>query len=180
MGFEKYTIWNWLIFAFLMWCGWRFLKGFSSAPLTKAPDVRPAAKERTQNIPNGPLPLPESLMHWRPSGRYDLAIIGENFYQQHLNALAGHAGLSPGQELKACLAPENENPYNNQAVRVDIGGDTVGYLSEEDGIRFRHWLESVNLTNQITTCNAMIAGGDTDEQGKEKPFTVSLDMANGP
>ena len=89
------------------------------------------------------------------SGDYNFDIVGEASYQDALDQLAGgktDAGVHV-QKL-ATLILEKNNPVDPNAVRVDIEGHTVGYLSRAHAVRFR---KTINRSNGV--CPALITGG---------------------
>src|SRR4051812_31164097 len=59
----------------------------------------------------------------------DLPIVGESNYQDALSRLCG-GYTRDGHQLhtRASLVPEPSNPYDKNAIRVDIDAQTVGYL----------------------------------------------------
>lgn len=73
-------------------------------------------------------------------GNRDFAVkaVGESFYDSNLRELCGPAEDHMRQFAKtAILTLENDNPYDGNAVRVDVDGLTVGHLSRNDAKRFR-------------------------------------------
>jgi HIRAN domain-containing protein len=62
-------------------------------------------------------------------------VVGESSYQP---AIRKACGWSPGTDTHfdcfAELVPEPTNPYDPNAVRVDIDGACVGYLSRADAV----------------------------------------------
>jgi hypothetical protein len=70
--------------------------------------------------------------------RFDLKVVGESHYEQNLYDLCGPATDHIRQFPKtAILTLEVDNPYDRNAVRVDIDGLTVGHLSRSDAAWFR-------------------------------------------
>src|SRR5947207_8334420 len=66
------------------------------------------------------------------SGAFTLAIVGESHYQQALEQICGpRSDEGEDRRVEAGLVLEDGNPYDALAVRVDIQGLTVGYLSRE-------------------------------------------------
>jgi hypothetical protein len=73
-----------------------------------------------------------------PTLDYGFDIVGESHYQDVLEKLAGgRTEEGVAVEYDARLVPERKNPYDPNAVRVDIKGQTVGYLSREDAKLYR-------------------------------------------
>lgn len=74
---------------------------------------------------------------------YPTEIVGESHYQAAIRALAeAHPDRGPldhGAEcaVRAMLVPEMDNPYDANAVRVEVDGRQVGRLSRADAVRYR-------------------------------------------
>lgn len=81
-------------------------------------------------------------------------MVGESHSQDALLQVAGSGEVRHPCEARLVL--EDGNPYDSQAVRVDIGGRTVGYLSRADAKRYRVRVIDKGLT---VSCNAVIIGG---------------------
>lgn len=67
-------------------------------------------------------------------GDFDQPVVGESHYQPALRKLKA-SKTEPF--FSAQLIPEDANPYDRNAVRVDIDGQTVGYLPKEDAREWR-------------------------------------------
>lgn len=89
------------------------------------------------------------------SGSYNFDIVGEASYQDALDRLAG-GKTDAGVHVQkwATLVMEKNNPFDPNAVRVDIEGQTVGYLSRAHAVRFR---KTINRSNCVAP--ALITGG---------------------
>ena len=104
----------------------------------------------------------------RGDGRYGLAAVGESHYQPALRAIVG-----PGEVRHRCdavLILEDDNPYSSKAVRVDVQGKTVAYLSGRNAREYR--AQIAHLGHLQATCGAMIVGG-----GKGRSLGIWLDFA---
>ncbi len=118
---------------------------------------------------------------WPERGQFAVTVKGELCQEEikqlaQENAIDAKAGLdSKAYILRAYLIPTDDNPYDSSAVRVDINHRTVGYLNQEEARSFRRRLDEAKLSDQITTCNAIIIGGS---EGDRKTFSydVKLDM----
>jgi len=63
-------------------------------------------------------------------GTYSLDVVGESNYQDALDEIVGERTDESAEfYTKAELYLESNNKYDKNAVRVDIDGLTVGYLS---------------------------------------------------
>lgn len=118
---------------------------------------------------------PKNIYEWPDEGHYDFEIVGESFYQSAIKKLAGVNNENKEQEHKAFLIPENNNPYDDKAVRVEINGMTVGHLSRENARSFRRRLGSKKLTGQVTSCKAIVTGGEGWD-GRESFYGVCLNI----
>jgi hypothetical protein len=102
-------------------------------------------------------------------GLFSLEIVGESHYQDAFERICG-ARTEDGENriVAATLVPENDNPHDPLAVRVDIDGQTVGYLSRKNAREYRQQLEDAGLTGATASCQARICGGwdrGPDDQG---------------
>lgn len=94
--------------------------------------------------------------HSRGHGDFDREVVGESHYQPALRKLKASQSKP---FFRAKLVPEDSNPYDNQAVRVDIDGQTVGYLPREDA---REW----RAQEGSSACDAyLIDAGDNTNIG---------------
>lgn len=119
---------------------------------------------------------------WPELMEYDFEVVGESHYQEAIEKIAKQqaekytnnpdAKIVP---LTAYLIPDDHNEYDDKAVRVDINGMQVGYLSREDARSFRRRLGAKKLTGQVTTCCALITGGHIKD-GNQAHYGVVLDM----
>lgn len=76
----------------------------------------------------------------------------------------------------AQLIYEDENPYDSKAIRVDILGETVGYLSRENAREYRKELNDAGFYGRKAVCKAKIVV-DWDRGGGDKSnFGVYLDL----
>jgi hypothetical protein len=106
---------------------------------------------------------------------FDLPVVGESHYQEALEAICGkRSDNGEDRIVDASLVLEDSNPYDAQAVRVDIQGKTVGYLSREDARRFReHHVQAGEASGPIT-CKARIQGGWDRGPNDQGRYGVSL------
>ncbi|MBA2483181.1 MAG: hypothetical protein H0V39_01940 [Nitrosomonas sp.] len=77
--------------------------------------------------------------------------------------------------LNAQLIPENDNPYDSNAVRIDINNRSVGYLNRDQALRFRHRLDELGFSNQLTSCHAIIVKKEKVNDNKNV-YEVKLDI----
>ncbi|HWA54732.1 MAG TPA: HIRAN domain-containing protein [Solirubrobacterales bacterium] len=96
-------------------------------------------------------------------------VVGESNYQDAIREACG-AGFNEDvlYECMAELIPEPSNPYDSNAVRVDIQGRCVGYLSREDAAELGQAISEGIQRQGNGMCRAVIAGrkdGDTPNLG---------------
>lgn len=110
-------------------------------------------------------------------GRFHIAVVGESRYLQAFQHIFGPR-TSDGidQECDAHLVLEDDNPFDDHAVRVDIEGRTIGYLSRADARTYRTWLAVKSRANDARCCRALVRGG-WDRGGDDVgDYGVSLDL----
>lgn len=104
-------------------------------------------------------------------GTFDFDIVGESNYQAALERIAG-AKTPDGHEhyCEATLRPEPSNPYDKNAVVVQIKGHTVGYLARADAEAYK------SQSSKPMRADALIVGGWRYSNGNEGSFGVKLDI----
>ena len=119
----------------------------------------------------------QAAFDWPSLGDFDFEVVGESHYQKALAKLAGdHGDQSPNLQVKAVLIPDNKNPHDDKAVRVEVEGYTVGHLSRDDARSFRRRLGAKKLGVVPTGCDAIIMGGYLARDGTRASYGVSLDI----
>lgn len=105
-------------------------------------------------------------------GKFEFDIVGEGSYQSALRAIAG-AKTEEGVEhfCTAVLVLEDDNPHDSKAVRVDIDGRTVGYLSRKHAREYRK-----QVSRGTMTVPAVIVGGWKRGRGDTGHYGVKLDL----
>ena len=110
-------------------------------------------------------------------GTYSLDIVGEYKYQSALEKICrGRTEGGHGKIIQATLIHEDDNPYDNKAIRVDVDGMTVGYLSRENAGEYRKRLKEAGHPGITATCSAIIVGGWGRGSGDKGHFGVKLDL----
>ena len=74
----------------------------------------------------------------KPSGMFDVIVVGVSFYQETLEKICGNKREEGGKLIaQANIVPYDDNPHDAHAVRIEIGGETVGHLSRKNAIIWR-------------------------------------------
>jgi hypothetical protein len=84
-----------------------------------------------------------------------LAVVGESQYQMALRVF-----LHRGRIHWAKLVPEPDNPFDRNAVLVEIDGHTVGYMSRADARRYQRRLLPLAAPIEVP---AKLIGGTDDK-----------------
>jgi hypothetical protein len=74
------------------------------------------------------------------------------------------------------LIHEDDNPADSMAVRIEIAGQCIGYLTRANARLYRSWLASGGHAGRRTTCAARIIGGWDRGSGSRGYFGVELDI----
>lgn len=78
--------------------------------------------------------------------------------------------------VDAVLILENTNPHDANAVRVEIDGALIGYLSRDNARRYRADLAAAGTPDVTVRCTARIVGGFETASGERASFGVRLDL----
>lgn len=125
-----------------------------------------------------PQPGNQNVIHLSGDGTYAMDITGEENYQTALEDLGGPRlpeGVHQVETARLVIA-DNRTGSNRNAVRVEIRGQLVGYLSLQDTIQYRHYLRTRGKSNVYGQCSALITGGWVTPDGTQGPYYVALDI----
>lgn len=101
-------------------------------------------------------------------GHDTLEVVGESFYQDALWEIVGGLRAEPVRfDTHAVLVPEPKNPYDQNAIRVQINGALVGYLSRHDAATYLPGLERLMETgpSHLVALHGQIVGGGQRPDG---------------
>ncbi len=90
-------------------------------------------------------------------------VAGESHYQDALRQITGGQEGSIRQDTTAHLIAEPENPYDPNAVRVEIEGKKVGYLPRTVAGDYGPLLEPITARRRVAACEALVAGDSSAE-----------------
>lgn len=116
-------------------------------------------------------PAPANML--APGRGWTVLVVGEASYQDDISALYRmHGGEGHDLKVTATVEPEDGNEFDANAVRVEIDGRRVGYLSREMAVEYRAALGAT-----AGQCSAKIVGGFKRGDGSTAYFGVKLRMA---
>lgn len=113
-------------------------------------------------------------------GSFDYDVVGESFYQDHLDKVCGGKTENGHQHrCSALLLCEDNNPHDDNAIAVLISGRKVGHLSRSEAAAFRQLLRSHGIKNARVRCDALVVGGWKRGTRSEGHYGVKLDISAG-
>lgn len=113
---------------------------------------------------------PLGAQHISDDGAFGQHVVGESRYQHILEEICGGRTAEGADFLTtATLVPEPDNPYDANAVRVDVDGVAVGYLDRPTAKRY-HETHSGSVI-----CPAVVRGGWDRGEDDRGSFGVWLD-----
>ena len=114
-------------------------------------------------------------------GKFSFDIVGESNYQDTLDQLAKQKKQrNEPLVYKASLLYESDNPYDENAVKVEIDRMIVGYLNRENAKYYRDQMTELGYEGYVVRCDAKIVGGWQDHRGQKAHYGVRLDMPTMP
>lgn len=110
------------------------------------------------------------------AGDYSCEVVGESHYQGALERIVGgRTEDSANYRCVAQIVPEPTNRHDRNAMRIDIEGKTVGYLSRWDAKTLRKMLRKQRVDGPVSA-NAIIIGGWARGKRDVGHFGVRLDV----
>ena len=110
-------------------------------------------------------------------GLFQVDIVGESHYQDALEFLCGGKSRDSADLIVlVSLICEENNPQDHNAVRVDVGKFTVGYLDRVNAQEFRQRLIEAGFAGSTALCRARIVGGWYRSDEDQGYFGVKLDL----
>ncbi len=154
--------------------------------ITNRPPVQPDKPHSKQRNTRTDKPekkesaAPNGVFEWPELNEFQFDISDESRYQASLSKIIkqqkNNRNKAGELALNAFIIPEDSNPSDDKAVRVDIDKLTVGYFSKKDARSFRRRLAAKKLRNQVTQCMARIIESRTLGNGKASGYSVALDI----
>lgn len=110
-------------------------------------------------------------------GTFHIPVVGGSHYQEALETICGgRTEFGVRLQTTALLVPDDQNPHDSQAVRVEIDGQTVGFLTRYLAGRYRKALEQAGQPMLVASCDAVIVGGWDRGAHDRGHFGVRLDL----
>ena len=108
-------------------------------------------------------------------GDQQVDVVEESHYQEVLERLAGgrsHSGAM--KPVIALLTREPDHPHDKNAVRVDVDGETVGYIEKWDAKAIQPLMQKLEQAGRPAWVRGTIVGGWEDDGGDDT-FRIRLD-----
>lgn len=105
-------------------------------------------------------------------GAFAVDVVGVSHRQDVLERALNESGAV----VDAVLAPDDANPHDPNAVRVDINGRLCGYLSRENARLYRANLAAAGEPALVVRCKARIVGGFETAHGDRAHLGLRLDL----
>jgi Zinc finger found in FPG and IleRS len=133
-----------------------------SVPTSRAP-LPPPAVPADHPVPEQAVQVTAMLY----SGDETLEVVGESNYQRALRRIAR---VSDGSDIRhpivAVLVPEPDNPYDENAIAVQIDGSVVGYLSRNDAVAYGPGLRALMAdSGKYVALEGVAVGGGSNVIG---------------
>jgi len=110
-------------------------------------------------------------------GAFAVDVVGVSRRQDALADIVERHGRSGRTvTIDALLVLEDSNPHDANAVRTEIDGELVGYLSRDNARRYRADLAAAGTPTATVRCKARIVGGFETASGERAHFGVRLDL----
>ena len=89
-------------------------------------------------------------------------VVGVSHYQAALRQIAPTGAGRVRHPVPARLEPEPTNPHDENAIRVLVYDQLVGYLSRDDALRYGPTVRLLRENGRVLVCEAVIAGPGKD------------------
>ena len=146
------------------------LPDHSSTGMARSPRLPRSQRAAAVSPPRDHAASATTWLQWptiQPGGTQE--VVGEAAHVDALEAVAGgRTWAGPRHRLvSAALESEPANPHDPDAVRVRVGGETVGYLPRDDTPRFRALVTGLAARHDAAIARARLTGGwDRGSRGR--------------
>lgn len=120
--------------------------------------------------------IPQSVF-WEGRGTYDHEVVTTHECQPALFRIAGGSrreGMT--KHVVATLHLDDSNKQDNQAVRVSVRWQTMGYMSPKDARAYRQRVREAGYERARGKCAAIIVGGKKKGIDSKAHFGILLDL----
>ena len=102
------------------------------------------------------------------SGVERLEVVGESHCQSHLwRIVGGWRDDRVRHPIVAVLVPEPHNPYDSNAISVQVDGGHVGYLRRQDAATYAHGITAlIERTGANVALKGVVLGGGNRRDGR--------------
>ena len=117
----------------------------------------------------------------QPDREVWLAVHGESFHQDELDALAGPKTIDGAKRPTghiAILLAEPTNPEDPNAIAVQIDTLPIGYLPRDLAWTYLPVLELAARAGKVVACEAVVTGGWDRGSGDEGHYGVKLRLGS--
>jgi len=122
-----------------------------------------------------------SIVKSNSGGTFFSYAVGHRHHQDALKRIFLDRTSENNEKLvEAVLVIDDENPYNSQAVRVDIQGQTVAYLKDENAKQFRKKMKEKGPSEIKATCAAKIVYWERESNNYLVILNLPLDYQPQP
>ncbi len=109
------------------------------------------------------------------AGDVQVDVVGESDYQDVLERLAGRRSRRGStKEAIALLSREPNHAHEKNAVRVDVGDETVGYVEKWNAKEIQPLMQKMEKAGRPAWVRAWIVGGWEDDRGEDN-YRIRLD-----
>jgi hypothetical protein len=123
---------------------------------------------KASELPSGK----KELVYVMGNANFDIELIGADNFQAELELIGG-PHRPQGVNCFETATLRLEDP---EAVRVEIQGKKVGYLSQKAASFVRQQLALRNMPKGVGQCAAVIRGGWLSPDGSKGPYRVWMDF----
>lgn len=122
-----------------------------------------------------------SIVKSNGGGTFSSYAIGHRHHQDALKRIFSERTSEINEKLvEAVLVIDDGNQYDNQAVRVDIQGQTVAYLKDENAKQFRKKMREKGPSEIKATCAAKIVYWERESDNYLVILDLPLDYQSQP
>lgn len=116
----------------------------------------------------------ETAVRLHGNGRYDFSLVGGSRYLSNLEKVYGTDHRDEGGKVVDAVLILESSPKDKNAVRVEVQGQTVGYLPPDVARAYRRRLEEGAYLNARGICKARITSRMYRSIGAD--YVIRLDL----